>query len=43
MKDVRVAAVQFEHMAADKEANFAKIEAFTAKAAAAGRADSRVP
>ena len=34
MRDIRVAAVQFEHAAGDKAANFAKIGAFAAKAAA---------
>ncbi|NPV08244.1 MAG: acyltransferase [Anaerolineae bacterium] len=33
MKDVRVAAVQFEHAPGDKEANLAKVRAFTAEAA----------
>jgi predicted amidohydrolase len=33
MRNVRVAAVQFEHAAGDKSANFAKIEAFAAQAA----------
>jgi predicted amidohydrolase len=36
MQNVRVAAVQFEHAAGDKEANFAKIEGFVARAAGAG-------
>jgi N-carbamoylputrescine amidase len=36
MRDIRVAAVQFEHAAGDKEANFAKLEAFVAQAEAAG-------
>jgi len=35
MRDVRVATVQFEHASGDKAANFAKIEAFVARAAAA--------
>jgi predicted amidohydrolase len=34
MNDVRVAAVQFQHRAGVKEANFAKIEAFVERAAA---------
>ena len=34
MRDIRVAAVQFEHVAGDKQANFAKIEAFVAQAGA---------
>jgi len=33
MRDIRVAAVQFQHKAGDKEANFAKIEAFAEQAA----------
>ena len=33
MKNIRVAAVQFEHAAGDKAANFAKIEAFAAQGA----------
>lgn len=36
MQDVRVAAVQFEHVAGDKGANFAKIEAFAERAAGQG-------
>ncbi len=36
MRDLRVAAVQFEHAAGDKAANFAKIRAFTEQAAAQG-------
>jgi N-carbamoylputrescine amidase len=36
MRDVRVAAVQFESAAGDKEANFAKLERFTAEAAGRG-------
>ena len=35
-RQIRVASVQFESAPADKDANFAKIEAFTAKAAAQG-------
>jgi len=34
MEKVRVAAVQFEHKAADKKANLAKVRAFTERAAA---------
>jgi len=34
MQDVRVAAVQFQHTPGDKAANWAKIEAFSAQAAA---------
>ena len=34
MRDVRVAAVQMEHVAGDKQANFAKIEQFAQQAAA---------
>jgi len=34
MKDIRVAAVQFEHAAGDKRANFEKIEGFAQQAAA---------
>ena len=34
MKDIRVASVQFEHAAGDKEANLAKIERFVERAAA---------
>jgi predicted amidohydrolase len=36
MRDVRVAAVQFESAAGDKEANFAKLERFAAEAAGRG-------
>jgi predicted amidohydrolase len=36
MRDIRAAAVQFQHNAGDKEANFAKIEAFVGKAAEKG-------
>jgi len=36
MRDIRVASVQFEHAAGDKRANFAKIEAFAARAAERG-------
>lgn len=36
MRDIRVAAVQFEHAPRDKQANFAKIAAFAAQAAAEG-------
>jgi predicted amidohydrolase len=36
MRDVRVAAVQFEHTAGDKAANFAKIRTFAEQAAAQG-------
>ncbi len=36
MKDLRVAAVQFEHAAGDKRANFEKIEAFAGRAAERG-------
>jgi predicted amidohydrolase len=36
MKTLRVASVQFEHAPSDKEANFAKIEAFVTQAAAQG-------
>jgi predicted amidohydrolase len=36
MNDVRVAAVQMQHRAGDKEANFAKVEAFAEEAAAKG-------
>jgi predicted amidohydrolase len=39
MKDVRVAAVQFECAPGDKEANFAKVESF---AAAAARASAQI-
>lgn len=35
-RTLRVASVQFEHQPADKEANFAKVEHFTAQAVAAG-------
>src|SRR3954471_11009273 len=35
-RTLRVASVQFESAPADKDANFAKIEAFTAQAAAQG-------
>lgn len=35
-RQLRAAAVQFEHAAGDKEANFTKIEAFTAQAVARG-------
>jgi predicted amidohydrolase len=34
MRDIRVAAVQMEHIAGDRQANFAKIEAFARDAAA---------
>lgn len=34
MKDMRVASVQFQHAPGDKEANFARIEAFVKEAAA---------
>jgi predicted amidohydrolase len=34
MRDIRVAAVQMEHVAGDKQANFAKIERFAQQAAA---------
>ena len=33
MKNIRVASVQFEHIAGDKKANLAQIENFVAKAA----------
>lgn len=36
MRDIRVASVQFEHAAGDKEANFAKIEHFAQDAASQG-------
>lgn len=36
MRNVRVAAVQFEHAAGDKEANWAKVRRFTATAAQQG-------
>ena len=36
MRDIRVAAVQFEHAAGDKQANLAKITDFTARAARQG-------
>jgi len=36
MRDIRVASVQFQHRAGDKEANFARIERFTRDAAAKG-------
>ncbi len=36
MDTIRAAAVQFEHAAGNKEANFAKIEAFARQAAAQG-------
>ena len=36
MRDIRVAAVQFEHAAGNKEANLAKIRAFAADAAGQG-------
>ncbi len=36
MKTLRVAAVQFEHAPGDKQANFAKVEAFVQQAAAQG-------
>src|SRR5829696_1343054 len=36
MKDIRAAAVQFQHKAGDKEANFARIEAFCKQAAEKG-------
>ncbi|MGE5609687.1 MAG: nitrilase family protein [Bacillota bacterium] len=36
MKNTRVAAVQFEHVAGDKEANFRKIEGFVEQAAGQG-------
>ncbi|UCC97800.1 MAG: nitrilase family protein [Phycisphaerales bacterium] len=34
MRDIRVASVQFEHVAGDKQANLAKIESFVRQAAA---------
>src|SRR5262245_35810930 len=36
MNDIRVAAVQFQHRAGDKEANFTKIERFAEDAATKG-------
>jgi len=36
MRNIRVAAVQFEHAAGDKSANFAEIESFAAQAAGRG-------
>jgi len=36
MRDVRVASVQFQHRAGDKNANFAKVERFTRDAGAKG-------
>ena len=36
MRRIRVASVQFEHLAGDKEANFVKIENFTASASEQG-------
>src|SRR3954471_24657599 len=36
MSTIRAAAVQFEHAAGDKEANFAKIESFIRRAAEQG-------
>ena len=36
MKRIRVASVQFEHVAGDKAANLAKIEGFVRRAAAQG-------
>lgn len=37
MRNIRVASVQFEHAAGDKQANLARIAAFVRKAAASGR------
>src|SRR3954471_5173306 len=36
MATIRAGVVQFEHVAGDKEANFAKVEAFARRAAADG-------
>jgi len=36
MSTLRAAAVQFEHLAKDKQANFAKIESFAQAAASEG-------
>lgn len=36
MKNIRVASVQFEHVAGDKQANLARIESFVAEAAGQG-------
>ena len=36
MRDIRVAAVQFEHAPSDKDANLAKIERFCEEAAGRG-------
>ena len=43
MRDVRVASVQMESAAGDKEANFAKLERFAREAAGRERRDRRVP
>ena len=41
-RQLRVASVQFESAPGDKEANFLKVEAFTAAAAAQGVAESQL-
>jgi len=42
MRNIRVASVQFEHAAGDKQANLAKIAAFVRRAAGSGRPAPRI-